>query len=98
MRPVQASCEVWHQQQDQWTHVETIPCGLFPGGSSGKMFFPALRCPTLRERIKEPGGATGWEVTHIEGKSAETVQVTVRRCRGASGPRSADLNTGDCQT
>lgn len=81
MRP----CEVWQQQQDQWTHVETMPCGLFPGGSPGKMFFSALRCPMLRDRIKEPGGATWWEVTDIVGKSADTVQVTVRRCRPPPG-------------
>ncbi len=90
MRPFEQSCEVWQQQGDMWVRVETIPCGLFPGGSPGKMWFPALRCPPRGERIKKPGGATWWEVTEIVGKSAEMAQVTVRRCRGASGPRSAD--------
>jgi len=79
-------CEVWQQrQQDQWVRVEDILCGLFPSGDSGKMFFPSPpgRCPVPQNRIKEPGkggGVTWWEVTDIEAKIAETVQVTVRRC------------------
>lgn len=80
MGPFGQTCEVWSQQQGQWRHVETIPCGLFPKDSPGMMFFPAL-CPKRGDRIKDPGtgGATTWEVTDIMAQSEDRVRVTVRR-------------------
>ena len=88
MRPFEQSCEVWSQHQGQWTYVETIPCGLFPSGDSGPMWFSALRPgPGPGNRLKEPGKggrpATWWEITKIEavsGDTPHTFQVTVHRC------------------